>query len=148
MAQSIPYRTAYGPRHRVQVLFTDLSLTKQSAKDECDINRIMSRFAVTGAIEHLNRHHGDFGNFIGYSDYQTSLNQIIDAQQMFDDLPAKVRTRFGNNPAAFLEFAQNSDNVDELISLGLAHKRARPANEDAQQNPAETPDASAAGAEG
>lgn len=44
-----------------------------------------------------------FGDFLGVSDYQTALNQVIEAEEAFDALPAKVRARFDNQPVDFLE---------------------------------------------
>lgn len=53
-------------------------------------------------------------------DYQTALNQVILAQQMFDELPSQVRKEFNNNPTEFVEYCQNTDNYEHLIELGLA----------------------------
>lgn len=35
------------------------------------------------------------------------------------DLPAKVRSRFENDPQKFLEFCSDPKNRDEAVSLGL-----------------------------
>ncbi len=84
----------------------------------------MRKFEKRGTIEHLNTHKGDYGNFIGFQDYHTSLNQILDAEAAFQTIPAKIRAQFQNDPATFLEFAQNPENQEDLVELGLA--RARP----------------------
>ncbi len=96
------------------------SRTKQSFKDETDINLIMARHKASGVIDHLNTHQGDYGNFIGYQDYHTSLNQILEAEDAFLTIPAKTRSIFDNDPGKFLAFVQNPDNLDEMIELGLA----------------------------
>lgn len=108
---------------KVRKTFEKPSLTKQSFKEECDVNNILKKFAKTGLIEHVNRFSGDYGNYTSVQDYQTSLNQIMSANEMFESLPSKVRARFGNNPAEFLDFVGNPENIQEMISLGLASKR-------------------------
>ncbi len=109
-------------RVRVAKHFTGPSLAKQSFKEECDINNIMRKFKESGVIEHLNTHHGDYGNFIGFDDYQTSLNKIHEAQDAFMTLPVTVRKQFDNSPQLFLAFAQNPDNLEKMQEMGLAPK--------------------------
>jgi phage internal scaffolding protein len=41
------------------------------------------------------------------------------AQDSFLALPAKIRSRFGNDPALFVEFASDEANKDEMKALGL-----------------------------
>lgn len=113
---------------KVQKIFSLPSRTKQSFKDECDINKIMSRFKKIMGAEYLNRFNayasGQFGDFSMVSDYRTAIEQVSQARGVFEALPAKVRARFRNDPAQFLDFCQDPKNVDEMVSLGLATKRA------------------------
>lgn len=102
------------------IRFTQPSLTHQSFAKETNINSIMARFEKTGLIEHLNQRQGQYGDFSDVPDYQSALGQVADAQKMFDDLPAKIRKLFNNQPLEFLEFAQNPDNYGQLVELGLA----------------------------
>lgn len=123
-----PIRNA-NPWTRVRVAkhFTEPSLAKQSFKNECDINNIMRKFEKDGLMDHLNTHKGEYGDFIGYQDYQTSINRVLEAQEAFLTIPAKVRYQFKNNPAEFLEFAQNPENFDQMVEMGLATpKRTEP----------------------
>lgn len=118
-------RKPYGARERVAFECQGLSLTKQVFKDECDVNRIMKRFEKTGLVEHLNRHQGDYGDFVNAPDYHSALNAVRLADDMFMSLPAKLRQRFSNDPAEFLAFVDDPENADELIDLGLAKARAQ-----------------------
>lgn len=114
----------YHPHDRVQIDFEDAPMmTKQSFQKECNINEIMSKFDKTGLLEHLNNHQGDYGNFLGFEDYHTSVNRVIEANEAFMTIPAAVRAKFQNDPAKFMEFAQNEENTDELIEMGLANPR-------------------------
>ena len=108
-------------RERVAVRFTEPSLAKQSFKNECDINQLMRKYQKTGVIEHLNTHQGDYGNFIGFEDYQISLNRILEAEDAFSTIPSEIRNKFSNDPAKFLEFVQNPANLAEMQEMGLAN---------------------------
>ena len=104
---------------RVRVLVeTGPSMTKQSHKDECDINRIMAKYQKTGVITHVAKYAMEYGDATDL-DYQTALNTVLEAQRMFADLPSSVRRKFDEDPAQFLEFVQNPENVDEMRELGL-----------------------------
>jgi phage internal scaffolding protein len=46
------------------------------------------------------------------------------AQDSFLALPAKVRARFDNDPALFVDFASDEANRDELKALGLLREEA------------------------
>ena len=46
------------------------------------------------------------------------------ADEMFAELPAKIRGRFENNPQQFLDFCEDPDNEAEAIELGIANKPA------------------------
>jgi phage internal scaffolding protein len=118
------FRTAYGERKRVTFETTGESLTHQSAKDECDINNIMKKWERTGIIDHQNRYQGEYGDFTNVPDnYQDSLNAVLQADEMFMTLPAKIRARFGNDPGAFLDFVSDPNNQEAIIEMGLATKK-------------------------
>ena len=105
-------------REAVQVDAGGESRTKQSFKKECDINHIMAKYQKTGAITHYNKHQQQYGIADGQT-FQDAMNLVCEAQEMFNDLPSSIRSRFGNDPAAFLDFVQDEDNADEMVKLGL-----------------------------
>jgi phage internal scaffolding protein len=96
----------------------DPSLAQQQFKDECDINTILDRFNVTGQLP-VSALQPQFGDFSGVTDYQSALNAVLDAQESFDALPARVRERFANDPAAFVDFCLDEANRGEMKALGL-----------------------------
>ncbi len=101
------------------------SKTKQSFKKECDINEILAKYQRTGALSHFNQHSAEYG-FATSLDFAESMRVVKTGQEMFDALPSSVRNRFGNDPAAFLEFVQDDEkNHDEMVELGLI-KGAKP----------------------
>lgn len=128
----------YQPTRRYQIDFTDSKLmTKQSPKAECDINNIMKKFEKDGILDHFNAHQGDYGDYTTFADYHTSLNQVLDAETMFLSIPSKIRARFDNDAAKFLAFAQDPENLDQMVELGLAKQPVKASPDDAIIPPTE-----------
>ncbi len=102
------------------ISFSGKGRTKQSHRDECDINTIMKRFEKTGMIEHTNTYQGNYGDFTEVpEDYQAAVELVRAADEMFLTLPAKVRLNFGNDPGNFLAFVQNPANIARMREMGL-----------------------------
>ena len=105
--------SAYGPKMKVSLTFpADEGRTKQSFKDECDINNIMARFQKTGVLAFANKFEARYGDVTGV-DFGEAMRVVADARSMFAEMPARLRDRFANDPARFLEFVQNPANKDE-----------------------------------
>lgn len=98
---------------------TGESRTKQSFRDETDINRIMAQWKRTGQIEHLAKSEPRYGDFNNSVDYQTAVNQVLEADEAFMALPAEIRDRFQNAPGQLLDFVGDPANQDEAVALGL-----------------------------
>jgi len=97
------------------------SMTKQEFKAECDINNIIKQFSATGMMRHVSAK-AAMGMYtdLPYSiDFQESLALVQDARDRFMTLPAKVRDRFHQDPAEFLDFMSDPDNKQEALDLGL-----------------------------
>lgn len=96
------------------------SLTVQSQKDETDINVLVRRFGLTGQIMGVPRPplEGDFS--VEAFDFQSSMNLIRSAQESFDAMSAVTRERFANDPARFVSFCSDPENLPEMRKMGLA----------------------------
>lgn len=103
---------------RVQTPVTQPSMTKQSFKDECNINKIMDKFQRTGALNHYAKHAPDYGDAT-HTELADAMNIVANAETMFEELPASLRKKFENDPEKFLEFVQDEKNAEEMIKLGL-----------------------------
>lgn len=101
------------------------SMTKQSFVAECDINNILKQYKLTGMVSHINAkaQSGAYLDLPDETDFQSALETVIRAEESFATLPSKLRTRFNNDPAEFLEFMADPRNQDEAIELGLATRR-------------------------
>jgi len=93
--------------------------TQQSFAAECDINNILARAQRDGFIEHVARNKAQYLDLADMPTYQEAMNVVAQANQAFDLLPAKVRLRFQNDPAQFLEFVDDPKNFEEARLLGL-----------------------------
>lgn len=106
----------------VKTVNDEPSLTKQSMKAECDINNIMKRFERTGLITHNAARQAYFADVSEVPDFAAAVATVRKAEDMFMSLPAKLRARFDNDPAAYVAFTADPANKDEMISLGLIDK--------------------------
>lgn len=114
-------RHAYSPRAPVVLQSSGVSKTKQSFKDECDINRIMARYAATGTLDFVNRREAQFLD-VSDVDFQNAMRIVIESREAFMTLPSALRDRFQNDPAQLLGFLSDESNREEAIKLGLVIK--------------------------
>ena len=102
--------------------FTD-GLTEQHHTDTCDINKILAQFMETGIMPNTNANpqYAD----VSEVDFTQMQNQLATAKTLFEELPEQVKDRFNNEMHTFLHFAENPDNLPELVDMGLAVKNER-----------------------
>lgn len=96
----------------------DPTLTKQSFAEEVDINTIVKRFKLTGELPKDIRL-PTYEDFTGVFDFHSAMNAVAQAREAFDKMPANVRTRFNNDPGAFVDFTADRNNLAEARTLGL-----------------------------
>lgn len=117
------FRTAYGPPVRVAVdcsAETHGSNVKQSFKDEVNVNNIVVRFKATGILpggaETAPPQYLDVSEM---PSYREAMQRIREVDSFFAGLSAEQRARFGNDPAAFLEYVTDPANAAEAAELGV-----------------------------
>lgn len=111
----------------------DPSLTQQQFAEESDINYIADKYGLTGELPQV-LDMPKYGDFSGIFDFQSAQNAVRQAMEQFMTLPAKLRTRFDNDPQKLLAFLEDPENRDEAEFLGIVNKR-----EDAPQPPTGDP---------
>lgn len=109
-----------GDRNPVTVNTGSESFVEQHHLEDVDINKIMAKYTRTGLLTHQREYNGQYGDFSQTVDYQTALNTVMLANEMFLELPATVRRKFDNDPGAFLAWADDPENIEEMRELGLA----------------------------
>lgn len=116
--QMITIRSRFTPV-QVQGLECDSAegMTQQHFKDECDINYLLKHYNDIPAPAPV------YGDCTEYNDLQHCMDKVLAANEDFAAVPSEIRARFGNNPAAFFDFCNDSSNFEELVKLGLAESR-------------------------
>ncbi|WNK13433.1 MAG: internal scaffolding protein [Microvirus sp.] len=94
------------------------SKTKQSFKDECDINTILNKFQRTGVLDFVNKRAPHYGDVTGIN-FDDAMDRVIKGREFFADLPSSIRDQFDNEPGAFFEFIADPANSEAMAALGL-----------------------------
>lgn len=96
--------------------------TQQHFAEECDINAIMKRYEQTGILDPalIDQRQAVFADFSDGTDFMQIQDRLAAVRTTFEQLPANVRNRFNNNPAALIDFLADERNTEEAIALGLA----------------------------
>lgn len=110
------------------LICADESRTHQDFAGECDINTIIQRFGIGENPITSGKWTTNVDIADAPDNYQAVMNQLNQARDEFMSLPARVRSRFDNNPHEFVEFVSNPENIEEMVRLGLAVERPVPLN--------------------
>ncbi len=92
--------------------------TKQSMRDECNVNLIVANFTKTGFLGHLAQGVPEFVDVSEMTDYRSVIEQVRSVEKYFAGLPAEVRTAFGNDAVDFMQYLETAS-VEDLETLGL-----------------------------
>jgi len=90
--------------------------TKQSFKDETDINQILKRAQKSGTISHLNKYEARYGDFSGFDFFEAQL-KLSQGREIFDALPVEIRREFRQSSAEFFDYVNDPENKDRLAEL-------------------------------
>lgn len=107
--------------NRVSVVLDcgDEMITKQSFKDECDINTIMAHYEKTGIITHMTETQGQYLDLPDSMDFQDALTLVSHASDAFDNLPSVLRDRYKNDPSLFLSALSDPAERSVLTEFGV-----------------------------
>lgn len=115
--------TKYNPAPSEGFKTEGRSLTQQSFKDECDINKLIKRLVdpnETVDLRDLSKNAPRmplWGDFSAVPDVHTAHDIFLQAEAAFMTLPAAVRARFNNSPVELLAFTENPANREEVKKL-------------------------------
>lgn len=113
--------------------------TRQEFKNQCDINRIIDKFTITGVLPFAGSENlGIYADVSELPDFKSSLEFVIHAKESFEKLNVNVRKRFHNSPQELLDFLKDPENKAEARKLGLLKPEIKPPSTPAQPAP-ETP---------
>ena len=117
-----------------QVFAEDSSATRQDHLSSVNINSIMKKYKSTGILPAA-RSDSFYADVSMIGDFREALERVENAENIFMELPAEIRSEFGNDPAEFLDFCVNPDNHDSLVEMGLI------AQGEAESEPVDVPQA-------
>lgn len=100
------------------------SLTQQQFKNSVNINTIMAKAKKTGVLP-VRTNQPYFGDFSIVTNYKEMLDKVLAIDELFMQLPSKVRNKFANNPEEILTFLQDPKNEDEAREIGLLRPLTR-----------------------
>lgn len=126
----------YRERVRVTTPVGEVSRTKQSFTDECDINKIIQKHARTGVLEHGSDRMPTYGDFSGAVDLHTAMQLVAAAEDEFEALPSAVRDLCKNDPEILLRALADPVETAALHRAGLPMSEAY---EPPQEEPHEAP---------
>ncbi len=113
---------AYDPATVVVTVNDAPSVAVQSEKESSNINVIMSRYARTGVMPVVSRQamYGEIDSL----DFKDALDVVRAGEHAFSQLSSKVRRRFNNDPAEYLSFLEDPNNLAEAEFLGITVKKS------------------------
>lgn len=100
------------------------SMTDPQFAKDCDIYNIIRKYQAGLLPQTKPMTSGDFSEF---TDFQSCLEKVNRAMELFDGLPAELRAKFNNDPREFGAFVTNPGNVDECCKLGILSRRGEDA---------------------
>lgn len=116
------------------------SLTQQNFMAECDYNLILANWERTSQLNHVNPGSPVYLDVSQPIDYQSALNTVMDAEEAFMSVPARIRARFNNDPAEYVAFCLDPANRSEALELGLVEASSGDrGNDPSEVKPSDTP---------
>lgn len=118
-----------GNRYLEQTGETDTYEIIQSYKDECDVNKIIERYAAMGELDAL-QVASDVDLTNAPKSYLEWANEKIRLENQFNALPLKIRQKFNNN---FEEYAVKSGTDEWFEKMGYTKQTSETQVQPAEQ---------------
>lgn len=106
-------------RERVTTPLGSEVKTKQSFKNQCDINDLVARHRRTGLVDHTTSRKPLYGDFTAATDLFTHINATNAAEDEFRTLPAQVRRLCNEDPVELLNLLATEPGCESLRTAGL-----------------------------
>lgn len=120
-------------RKKHQISDFGKSLTVQSEKMKCCVNNIVAKYNLGHEVTHLRNSDGFYTDVSETADFQTAMNIVASADQLFETLPSKLQAEFNHDTAEFLTFINDEKNLPAMEEMGLSEPLQLPSE---PENPA------------
>lgn len=107
---------------------------RQAESELVDVNKIMARYDKSGLVPFVDEQ-ALYADVSSFGDYRDALDRAKRAEELFMQMPVRLRNRLENDPQRFIEFCLDEKNRAELVEFGLVAP-AKPAEEPAVVEPA------------
>lgn len=94
---------------------------RQEYKDSADLNKIMGRYTQRGNFKELIKE-PMYADFSTVGDFREAMEKVMRAERQFNEIPARIRTMFNNDPGLFLDAWFNPQNDEFFVKNGLREK--------------------------
>jgi len=137
----------FSDRTRPKLEFKGGKAAKQSFERESNINVIVERARRAGALPPPERkpRYGDFSNV---PDFQTALEHVHHTQDLFSQLPARIRQACANDPGEFLRRLSDPALQKLMVEEGLATLKELPPRQPDPNQPSKDDPSSASSTKG
>lgn len=125
-------RSAYSEKLSVKTVNNEPTRTKQALAESLDVNNIIKRYNNTGLLPKAHNFEAMYGEFDSM-DLQTAIEKVHRAEQLFLEVPSKIRAQFNNDAGAFIDFATNAENIEQMREWKMAPMPPEPAPEPAPE---------------
>lgn len=99
-------------RKRVQLHFEKPSMTEQTHKDSCDLNKIIKKFEETGQYTGKIYQNGQYET-APIIDLKEALDLVNESRREFSELSPQNQAIFGNNSDNYAQFLTNYQETPE-----------------------------------
>ena len=118
------FNTAYKPtlvlpRRPISTVNDEPTMTKQALADNANINKLIKKHGITHVVQNMSNLEVLYGE-ITSMDLAEAMQMNIDANEAFMEVPADIRKQFGNDAGAFIDYATNPANIDQMRKWGMA----------------------------
>lgn len=124
-SRPLNFHTRFNPAKVAGFRCVGASKTDPSFADDSDINELVRRFVKKGTLYDpatlINKTPAQptFGDFSNIPDLLDAANQIVHAEEMFNQLPAMIREFFDHNALNLLHFVDLAKKDEKLYAKGV-----------------------------
>ena len=130
----IQFQTAYGEKVKPRTINNKPSRTEQNHAEGLDINNIMRRYKNEGLLPKMQSFEGVYGEFDSM-DMREAIDKVEKANALFMEVPAVIRAQFDNDAGAFIDYATNPANIQQMADWGMANRPPEPPKDPRAHDP-------------